>query len=542
MNLEIIPKSGKRSESTTEWWRGAVIYHVYPLSFADSNGDGYGDLRGVTDHLDYIKSLGVDAIWLSPFYTSPMRDFGYDVSNYCDVDPVFGTLADFDALIAGAHAHGLKVIVDQIYSHTALQHPWFQESRRDRVNPKADWYVWADAKPDGSPPTNWQSVFMGPAWTWDSRRGQYYLNNFQTDQPDLNVHNGEVQEALLDVARFWLDRGVDGFRLDAINFSMHDPQFRDNPPAGDTGKRTRPFDYQHHFYNQSHPDIPKFLERVRALTESRDAIFLVAEVGGEQAGAEMRLYTQGQKRLHSAYGFQYLYSDKLTSALVRDCSLGWKGARDEGWPSWAFSNHDAPRVVSRWSDNGDETAFAKLALLLLVTLRGSVFVYQGEELGLPQGEVPHMALRDPEAIANWPHTLGRDGARTPMPWRATSVNAGFSAGVPWLPLDPVHRDMAVDTQERQPDSTLHFARRAIALRRSLPALRSGSIRFRDEPEPLLVFERDEGRQALLCAFNLGARAIRWSLPDGWNIVEAVNGADATSVELPGFSALVAKRH
>ncbi|MBL8537283.1 MAG: DUF3459 domain-containing protein [Hyphomonadaceae bacterium] len=530
-----------RATTASEWWRGAVIYHVYPLSFSDSNGDGYGDLAGVTQRLDYIKSLGVDAVWLSPFYTSPMRDFGYDVSDYCDVDPVFGALADFDALVARAHALGLKVIVDQVYSHTSIDHPWFQESRRDRSNAKADWYVWADAKPDGSPPTNWQSVFKASAWTWDARRRQYYLNNFQSDQPDLNVHNAQVQDALLGVAKFWLDRGVDGFRLDAINFAMHDPALRDNPPVLGDAKRLRPFDFQHHIYNQSHPDIPLFLARIRALTEAHGKIFLVAEVGGEQAESEMGLYTRGADRLHSAYGFQYLYADQLTPSLVRACSDRWPDQDGEGWPSWAFSNHDAPRVVSRWSKNRDEVAFAKLALLLLVSLRGSVFLYQGEELGLPQGDVPLESLRDPEAIANWPHTLGRDGARTPIPWVADAPNAGFSHGAPWLPVDPTHRMLAVDVQERNDASTLHFARRAIDLRRRSPALRTGGIRMLDTPEPVLAFLRGEGRDALLCVFNLGARPAAWK-PDGdWDVVEAFNAPLDLSKELPGLAGIVARR-
>jgi alpha-glucosidase len=541
LSIDTLTRLTGETRSGAEWWRGAVIYHVYPLSFADSNNDGYGDLRGVAGRLEYIKSLGVDAIWLSPFYKSPMRDFGYDVSDHCDVDALFGSLADFDALVERAHKLDLKVVVDQVYSHTSVEHPWFQESRRDRVNPKANWFVWADARPDGSPPNNWQSVFKASARTWDARRRQYFLHNFQSDQPDLNVHDPEVQEALLGVARFWLERGVDGFRLDAINFAMHDPELRDNPPVVGEGKRLRPFDFQHHFHNQSHPDIPQFLERVRQLTDASGAIFLVAEVGGEQADKEMKLYTEGGERLHSAYGFHYLYADKLTPGLVRHCSESWRGAGGEGWPSWAFSNHDAPRVVSRWANNRDEAAFAKQALLLLMTLRGSLFLYQGEELGLPQGDVPLESLRDPEAIANWPHTLGRDGARTPIPWRAGEPNAGFSGATPWLPVDPTHHALAVDMQERAENSTLQFARKAIALRKRFEALRTGSMTMLDAPNPLLVYERGDGEQKLLCAFNLGARPVAWSLPEGWDVIVAVNVNSPLAAELPGLAGLVAQR-
>ena len=290
-----------------QWWRGAAIYQIYPRSFMDSNGDGIGDLPGIASKLDHVAGLGVDAIWISPFFASPMKDFGYDVSDYCDVDPIFGSLADFDAVVLRAHTLGLKLIIDQVYSHTSDEHAWFTESRSSRDNGKADWYVWADAKPDGSPPSNWQSVFGGPAWTWDARRRQYYLHNFLSSQPQLNVHNTLVQDALLDVARFWLDRGVDGFRIDALNFAMHDPQLRDNPPAVATNRtRSRPFDFQQRIHNQSHADIPKFIERIRQVTDSYDAIFTVAEVGGDEAEQEMKAFTQGSTHLNSAYGFNFL--------------------------------------------------------------------------------------------------------------------------------------------------------------------------------------------------------------------------------------------
>ncbi|TPE64985.1 alpha-glucosidase, partial [Sandaracinobacter neustonicus] len=289
------------------WWKGAVIYQIYPRSFQDSNGDGIGDLPGITRRLEYVASLGVDAIWLSPFFRSPMRDFGYDIEDYCDVDPTFGTLADFDALVARAHALGLKVIIDQVYAHSSDRHAWFQSSREGRHGTHADWYVWVDPKPDGSPPNNWQSVFGGPAWTWDARRRQYYMHNFLREQPQLNLHNPQVQDALLATAQFWLDRGVDGFRVDAINFAMHDPLLRDNPPAP-PGPRTRPFDYQLRRYNQSHPDIPGFLARLRVLLDSYGATFSVAEVGGDDPIPEMRVFTAGNSHLNSAYSFAFLYA------------------------------------------------------------------------------------------------------------------------------------------------------------------------------------------------------------------------------------------
>ena len=543
MNVQTLSPPVTTTETAPEWWRGAVLYQVYPRSFADTNGDGVGDLPGVTAHLDHIASLGVDGVWLSPFFTSPMKDFGYDVADYLGVDPIFGTLADFDALVARAHVLGLKVVIDQVYSHTSDEHAWFQESRQGRTGPRADWYVWADARPDGSPPSNWQSVFGGPAWTWDARRHQYYMHNFLKEQPQLNVRNPAVQEGLLDAMRFWLDRGVDGFRLDALNFAMHDPKLTDNPPLASNGKRTRPFDFQDHIHNQSQPEIPAFLTRLRQLadrygTTTGKARFLVAEVGGERANEEMKLYTQGGDRLHSAYGFLYLYADRLSTELVDRGPAMWPGMAGEGWPSWSFSNHDAPRAISRWAEGRDATAVARMAMLLLMCLRGNVFVYQGEELGLPQAEVPFDRLVDPEAITNWPDTLGRDGARTPMPWKAGAVQAGFSTVEPWLPVDPRHTALAVDAQEADPASMLNLTRRLIALRRDHPALRTGGMTMTAAAEGLLTFQRDAGAEALLCVFNLGHAPIDWSIPEGWSVVEAVNTPDPASGALPPLTGLL----
>ncbi|WP_420479213.1 alpha-amylase family glycosyl hydrolase [Brevundimonas sp. FT23028] len=520
-----------------EWWRGAVIYQVYPRSFADTNGDGVGDLNGVTAHLEHIASLGVDAVWLSPFFTSPMKDFGYDVADYCDVDPIFGDLSAFEALIEKAHRLGLRIIIDLVFSHTSEEHPWFRDSRQSRTGEHADWYVWADARPDGSPPSNWQSVFGGPAWTWDARRGQYYMHNFLPEQPQLNVHNPVVQEALLDVARFWLDRGVDGFRFDAINFSMHDPKLTDNPPLPAGGKRTRPFDFQDKIHNQSQPQIADFLKRIRALTDSYGGRFSVAEVGGDHAEREMQAFTADDDRLNSAYGFLYLYAPALRREMLQQAAATWDGRPGQGWPSWTFSNHDAPRAISRWAEDRDLHAVAEMAMLLLMCLRGNVFVYYGEELGLPQGEVPFDRLVDPEAIANWPQTLGRDGARTPMPWAASAPFAGFSTVEPWLPVDPRHAALAVDAQEVDPRSMLHTTRRLIATRKAHAALSRGALKMLDAPEGVVAFERSLDGEALLCVFNLGHAEVDWTAPSGWRVVESVNveaGSAGTLAPLAGL--------
>ncbi|NOU03986.1 MAG: alpha-glucosidase [Novosphingobium sp.] len=533
-------EAAERLTTANPWWRGAAIYQVYPRSYLDTNGDGIGDLPGVTARLDHIAALGVDAIWLSPFFTSPMKDFGYDVADYCDVDPIFGALADFDALIARAHALGIKVMIDQVYAHTSDLHAWFAESRTSRTNAKADWYVWANPKADGSPPCNWQSVFGGPAWTWDARRGQYYLHNFLSGQPQLNCHLGAVQEALLGVARFWLDRGVDGFRLDALNFAMHDPAFTDNPPAPDDGKaRTRPFDFQQHRYNQSHAAIPAFIERIRALADSYDAVFTMAEVGGDQALSEMQLYTAGDARLNSAYGFDFLYADRLTPNLVAKAQGDWPDRAGVGWPSWAFENHDAPRAISRWCAPQHREAFARVKMLLLAALRGNIILYQGEELGLDQIDIPFEQLQDPEAIANWPLTLSRDGARTPMPWTAQDEHGGFSSAPPWLPLGATNLAQAADRQIADPASLLNLTIRLLDLRRSNEALRLGDFDLLHADECTLAFRRGTPDQSVVAVFNLAAAAAVWpaDLDGGGVLLVSVNGA-APGEMLPPFGALL----
>lgn len=523
------------AQTPIEWWRGAAIYQIYPRSFFDSNGDGIGDLAGITAKLDHIASLGVEAIWISPFFTSPMVDFGYDVADYCDVDPIFGTLADFDALVARAHALGLKVTIDQVYAHTSDLHPWFGQARADRANPKADWYVWHDPKPDGTPPCNWQSVFGGPAWTWDARRGQYYLHTFLKEQPQLNVHNPAVQDALLAAAKFWLDRGVDGFRLDALNHAMHDPLFRDNPPApADDGKpRTRPFDFQDKLYSQSHPDVVSFIRRIRALCDDYGAIFTVAEVGGAKVDEEMKAYTAGCTHLSSAYGFAFLYAPELTPQLVLDTLAKWPGAPGEGWPSWAFDNHDAPRSVSRWAAPGLHAEFARMETALLVALRGNIFVYQGQELALEQDDIPFHLLQDPEAIANWPQTLSRDGVRTPLPW-TSGAHGGFTSGTPWLPLSQGNIMRAVAVQEADPGSQLHWTRAMLALRKASPALRMGRLEHGVAKGNLLGFDRVAGGEAWRCRFNLGVQPIPLTDAAG-EVVLTVNGAAPTL--LPAYGAL-----
>ena len=492
----------------TEWWRGAVIYQIYPRSFQDDNGDGIGDLVGITRRLDHVASLGVDAIWLSPIFTSPMADMGYDVSDYRDIDPGFGTLADFDRLIAKAHDLGLKVIVDQVLSHSSDQHEWFQQSRMDRKNDKADWYVWVDPEPDGSPPNNWLSVFGGSAWAWESRRRQYYLHNFMAEQPDLNFHNTEVQDALLDVMRFWLERGVDGFRLDTVNYYFHDPKLRSNGALHYEGELppANPYGMQDHIFAKTRPENIAFLERMRALTDEYDDRAMVGEIGeaGEKAVKIMADYTRGNGRLHMAYSFDMLGPDFSASFFREKIDGFYKGAPD-GWPCWSFSNHDVMRHPSRWEKHGTDTdAVSKQAIALLASFEGSIGIYQGEELGQTDTELVYEELTDVVGLRFWPDDKGRDGCRTPMVWEAGEPNAGFSKVKPWLPVKEPQSARAVDGQEARNASVLHHYREVLAFRKASPELLAGKTVFLDLPEPILGFRR-VGDETVTCYFNLSPK-------------------------------------
>jgi len=508
-----------------DWWRGGVLYQIYPRSFQDSNADGIGDLRGITQRLPYLADLGVDGIWLSPFFKSPMKDFGYDIADYRDVDPIFGTLADFDALIEAAHAHGLKVLIDQVMSHCSDLHPWFVESRASRDNARADWFVWADPKADGTPPNNWQSIFGGSAWQWDTRRRQYYLHNFLTSQPDLNFHNPQVQDATLANLRFWLDRGVDGFRLDVINFCFHDALLRDNParetlavydPAVNS---VTPYAWQRHVYDKSRPENLVFLARLRALMDAYPATTTVGEIGDDDALARIAEYTGGGDKLHMAYGFDLL-GPRCDARFVHQVIARFEAAVDAaGWACWSLSNHDVPRVASRWQppaavERGD---WLRLIFALQVSLRGSPCLYQGDELGLTEVTLPFEALQDPFGITMWPEYRGRDGCRTPLVWDAAAPNAGFSAAArPWLPVAVEHLPLAALAQARDPHSLFAFYRAMLAWRRTQPVLRSGAIELLPADDGVLAFVRRDADasppQALLCAFNLSGAEVRYALP------------------------------
>jgi len=492
-----------------EWWRGAVIYQVYPRSFQDSNGDGIGDIAGIMHRLDHIAGLGVDCIWLSPITQSPQDDMGYDVSDYTEVDRIFGSLQDFDSLIEQAHARGLKVIMDQVVSHTSDQHPWFQESRLSRTNRRADWYVWADPLRDGSPPNNWPAVFGGRAWEWNPTRGQYYLHNFLASQPDLNFHNPEVQDAVLDVMRFWLERGIDGFRLDTVNYYFHDSKLRSNPPNKRRGEHlpyaVNPYDMQEHRFSKSQPENVAFLKRVRALLDRFPNTTTVGEVGdSHKAVPLMAEYTSGGDKLHMCYSFEFL-GPEFTARHFRSRVEQFFRASEDGWPCWSFSNHDVPRHISRWAPHArNPVELGRQAAALLLSLRGSVCLYQGEELGLPETDLLFEELTDPRGIRFWPEDKGRDGCRTPIPWDEGEAPNGFTTGKPWLPVKPPQSMLNVAGQDADPNSMLAFYRQILAWRRERDALIDGDITFYRIAEPILAFLRTNGTGSVLCIFNLSA--------------------------------------
>ncbi|UTW01330.1 alpha glucosidase [Marinomonas rhizomae] len=532
-----------------EWWRGAVIYQVYPRSFFDSNNDGIGDLPGVTAKMHYIASLGVDAIWLSPFFTSPMKDFGYDVSDYCGVDPIFGTLDDFDELIASAHHHGLKVMIDQVLNHSSDQHPWFVESRSSHDNDKADWYIWADANPDGTVPNNWLSVFGGPAWHWDSRRRQYYLHNFLDSQPDLNFHNPDVVDALLETVEFWLKCGVDGFRLDTANYYYHDIELRNNPPKdevveGSIGVRLdNPYAYQLHLYDKSRPENIAFLQRLRSLLDQYPNTTTVGEVGCDFALETMAAYTQGKDKLHMCYSFDLLTHDS-SMTHIRNTMETIEAGLGDGWPCWSIGNHDVERVVTRWGKNHDPIAKSKIYMAMLLTLRGSVCLYQGEELGLPEAELTFEQLVDPFGINFWPEFKGRDGCRTPIPWKNETLGGFTQSAEAWLPIAESQRPMAVSEQEGNRHSVLHAYRDFLHIRRSHPELRHGNIEFLYNDETTLTFIRSYEGKRIYVAINTASQDIILPVElhlSPLTLPEAIHSGyvDGNTIVLAPFSILLA---
>jgi alpha-glucosidase len=466
------------------WWQRGAIYQIYPRSFADSDGDGIGDLAGIAAHLDHVEALGFEAIWLSPFYRSPMADYGYDVADYRDVDPIFGTLADFDALLREAHARGIRVVVDWVPNHSSDRHEWFVESRSARDSPKRDWYVWRDGAPGGGPPNDWKSVFaaVGDAWSRDERTGQWYLHSFMPEQPDLNWDNPEVEAAMHDTLRFWLDRGVDGFRIDALQRLAHDPLLRSN--AGAARRHDQDWETMH-----------DRLRRIRRVVDEYDDRMIVGEVALQDLHRVVSFLNSGDQ-LHLAHNFVFAELDWDAEAFAVSIDDFEALASDRAWPAWFLENHDRPRLASRFDDPpGAGAARARASLVILYALRGTPFVYQGEELGLPDAEIPPDRVVDVD---------GRDPERAPMPWRppsAAGAGAGFTTGEPWLPFVADAEALNAETQAADERSTLALARRLAALRRDTPALQTGAQRTVDAGAGVLAWVREDDADRLLCAVN-----------------------------------------
>jgi alpha-glucosidase len=486
------------------WWREAVFYQIYPLSFADSDGDGYGDLEGIISRLDYVAdTLGVDAIWLSPFYRSPMADWGYDVADHTDVDPLFGDLDTAQRLIDAIHARDMRVIVDFVLSHTSDQHPWFQESRSSVDSPQRDWYVWRDPRSEGTPPNNWLSVFGGSMWTLDEHTGQYYRHTYLDQQPDLNWRQPEVQEAMFDVARFWLDRGVDGFRVDAAHQMMKDPEERDNPPAPPDYPRPykdmAEYDEFVHLYDLGHPDVHEVHRDLRKVLDSYPTErFAIGEVHIFDLPEWASYYGEALDQLHMPFNFHLMACDWDASTLRATIEAVLWNIPPGGWTNWLMGNHDEIRMASRLGD-----ADARLAAMLLLTLRGTPFLYYGDELGMREAGIPQAEMVDPWG-ANVDY-LGRDGERTPMQWEP-GPNGGFSSDPqvePWLPIGPQADERNVQTELADPNSMLNLYRRLLYLRRRSTALRRGSwLAHPASSDEVLVYRREGDEETVTVALNL----------------------------------------
>jgi alpha-glucosidase len=487
----------KSALSEPLWWQRGVVYQIYPRSFQDTNGDGVGDLEGIRRRLDYLTWLGVDAIWISPIYPSPMADFGYDVADYCGIDPLFGSLGNFDALVKDAHARGLKVILDFVPNHTSDRHPWFLDSRSSRASARRDWYIWRDGR-HGGPPNNWISHFGGPAWTRDDATGQYYLHSFLREQPDLNWRNPDVRAAMYDVLRFWLQRGVDGFRVDVIWLLIKDALFRDNPPNPAWQPTQAEIARYHQLYNADRPEVHDAIAEMRGVLDAYNDRVLIGEIYLPL----QRLVAYYGKDLRGAqlpFNFQLLETAWNAPAIARLIEDYEKAIPRGGWPNWVLGNHDRPRIAARVGF--DQT---RAAAMLLLTLRGTPTMYYGDEIGLARVAVPPESVQDPWEKNEPGLGLGRDPSRTPMQWDA-GTQAGFTSGAkPWLPLDDSYRDCNVATLRGDPKSILSLYRALIELRRKHKALSVGAFRLLASSECTLVYERSLGEERFVVALNLSA--------------------------------------
>lgn len=506
-----MPYKDPERHSLSAWWERGTIYQIYPRSFQDSDNDGVGDLKGIRKRLDYVQALGVDAIWLSPVFPSPMADFGYDVADYCDIDPLFGDLAEFQALLADCHDRGLKVLLDFVPNHTSDQHPWFLESRQSRDSPKRDWYIWRDPAPDGGPPNNWTSDMGGSSWEFDTATGQYYLHAFLREQPDLNWRNPAVSDAMHDILRFWFDRGVDGFRIDVLWHCYKAADFADNPPNPDfhpaMGEKLKVL--QQHSANQ--PDIHDLAASFRRLADGFGERVLVGEICLPVPQLMQYYGSQDAPGVHLPFNFQLLDAAWDAGELTRLIADYEAALPEGGWPNWVMGSHDAARIAGRLGDDQ-----ARVAAMLLLTLRGTPTLYQGDELGIGWVDIPADRIRDPQDLRQPGLGLGRDHARTPFAWD-TSSHAGFSPGEPWLPLHKDWRTRNAAVQVNDPHSMLNLYRRLLALRRHRDALNIGDIELLAAQGPVLSYIRRHKDENLLVALNLSADVSPIGLPPDYTV-------------------------
>jgi len=522
-------------DSGVHWWQTGVFYQIYPRSFQDSNGDGIGDLPGVLARLDYLKeTLGVDAIWLSPFYPSPMADFGYDIADYCDVDPMFGDLAAFDRLVTEAHGRGIKVIVDYVPNHTSDRHAWFIESRTSRDNPKRDWYIWRDPKPDGSPPNNWGGFFGGPAWTLDKATGQYYLHQFVPEQPELNWRNPEVVKAMLDVLRFWMARGVDGFRMDVVGLLIKDAELRDNPPNPNAAQdlpENDIFGRQLHTYSEDQDEVHDLIRQIRQTLDEHPDTCGIGELWGDLS-RWVKYYGENGDELQLPFNFRLMGQPWTAEAMRRSVDDLEAALPPFGWPNYVLGNHDQIRLATRFGGQPQ----ARVAAMLLLTLRGTPTVYYGDELGLENGVIPPEKIQDPQGINLGAHRT-RDVSRTPMQWE-NIAQAGFSSAEPWLPVSADYTSRNVATQLADPGSMLNLYRRLLTTRRSMAALRRGSYQPVDTvPAGVFAYLRVDASERVLVALNFTGKPCRLSLPDlgQGRVVVATNLTRDGAVDLRGMT-------
>ncbi len=532
-------------KSKAEWWKSAVAYQLYPRSFYDTNNDGIGDIKGIIEKLDYLNdgtenSLGIDAIWLNPVYPSPQYDFGYDIMDYEGIDPQYGTMADFDKLLAEAHKRGIRILMDIVPSVTSHLHPWFIESRSSKDSPKRDWYLWVDGK-QGKYPNKWLGMFGGRAWDWDGKTRQYYYHNSLPEQPDLNWKNPEVAKAVLGAMEFWLKKGVDGFRVDVLNFSHKDSELRNNPYC----LGIRPYDMQKHIYDRNRPEALEVGKAMRALADKYEDKMLVGEIFINDVDEAVKYYGENNDGMHLVFNFAFMHSKFKASSFKKNIQNWLDVTKDKGWPSYFLSNHDIPRHISRYAKGKWTLARAKLAIALLLTLKGTPFIYMGEEIGMLDVKIKKHQLMDSVGKHYFPFHRGRDRARTPLQWTSEEY-AGFSKQEPWLPVHKDYKEINVEQAERDPNSLLHTYRKLIWLRKKTEALGLGEFAFYEKaPKNVLAYFRTTEQETVLVALNMGKQKRILSLDADYQRAQVLfstsgdkQSIDLNKIELSAYQGLI----